>query len=201
MGNLNSEDLIRLGDLYHNLELYEMSFENYKKAIKQNKVLPISRYIRVASTLIKEDLLRNAFYLEKIENEFKSSFSSENEKSVLLLKAEVLKATGKPLQSIEILRTLVEKYPHEGKALIMLGQNAWKQKDFVLADLYFERAAKIPEFETQALIEHSRMLVDSRDFEKAVRLLEKAQAIEPQARVEKYLQSIRNLLLSSRVRL
>ena len=40
MGNLNSEDLIRLGDLYHNLELYEMSFENYKKAIKQNKVLP-----------------------------------------------------------------------------------------------------------------------------------------------------------------
>ena len=103
------------------------------------------------------------------------------------------------MQSIEILRTLVEKYPLEGKALIMLGQNAWKQKDFVLADLYFERAAKIPEFETQALIEHSRMLVDSRDFEKAVRLLEKAQAIEPQARVEKYLQSIRNLLLSSRV--
>ena len=202
MGNLNSEDLIRLGDLYHNLELYEMSFENYKKAIKQNKVLPISRYIRVASTLIKRGSFEECFfYLEKIENEFKSSFSSENEKSVLLLKAEVLKATGKPLQSIEILRTLVEKYPLEGKALIMLGQNAWKQKDFVLADLYFERAAKIPEFETQALIEHSRMLVDSRDFEKAVRLLEKAQAIEPQARVEKYLQSIRNLLLSSRVRL
>ena len=179
-----------------------MSFENYKKAIKQNKVLPISRYIRVASTLIKRGSYEECFfYLEKIENEFKSSFSSENEKSVLLLKAEVLKATGKPLQSIEILRTLVEKYPLEGKALIMLGQNAWKQKDFVLADLYFERAAKIPEFETQALIEHSRMLVDSRDFEKAVRLLEKAQAIEPQARVEKYLQSIRNLLLSSRVRL
>ena len=49
--------------------------------------------------------------------------------------------------------------------------------------LFRKRAAKIPEFETQALIEHSRMLVDSRDFEKkAVRLLEKAQAIEPQAR-------------------
>ena len=86
MGNLNSEDLIRLGDLYHNLELYEMSFENYKKAIKQNKVLPISRYIRGSGTLIKRGSFENAFYLEKIENEFKSSFSSENEKSVLTSK-------------------------------------------------------------------------------------------------------------------
>ena len=67
-----------------------------KRQSSKNKVLPISIYSSSQGTLIKRGSFENAFYLEKIENEFKSSFSSENEKSVLLLKAEVLKATGKP---------------------------------------------------------------------------------------------------------
>ena len=40
-----------------------------------------------------------------------------------------------------------------------------------------------------------------REYEKAVSLLERAHEIDPQSRVARYLESIRNLLLTSRVRL
>ena len=83
----------------------------------------------------------------------------------------------------------------------MLGHHAWEDHDHTLAEMFFERAAKIEDVEVKALIEHARMLVSIRSYEKAARLLEKAQEISPEARVGRYLESIRNLLLSARVRL
>ena len=52
---------------------------------------------------------------------------------------------------------------------------------------------------TPALLEHARMLVSNQKYQQAVELLEQAQAHEPQKRVEKYLASINNLLISSRI--
>lgn len=202
MGKLDTADLLRLGDLYHNLNLYELSLQNYERAIERKEKLSIRRYIRVASILIGRESYQDCFsYLDKIENTFGSNYSIEDEKEVLLLKAEILKATGKTEESTLILRRVVESHPLEGKALIMLGQHAWQQSDYALASLHFERAAKIKDSEVKALIEHGRMLVSQRDYPKAVELLDKAERISPQPRIKRYLESIRNLLLTSRVRL
>jgi len=202
MGELKTQDFLSLGDLYHNLNLNQLSLQNYQQAIDGKHKLSIHRYVRVASILMNRGSYQDCFlYLEKIQQIFGSNYNAQDEKEVLLLKAEVLKATGKTNESTEILRIIVEKHPLEGKALIMLGQHAWLEKDYVLASLHFERASKIDEFEVAALIEHGRMLVGIRDYEKAVKLLEQAQAIESQPRVTRYIESIRNLLLTSRVRL
>jgi tetratricopeptide (TPR) repeat protein len=202
MRELKTQDLLSLGDLYHNLNLYELSLQNYQEAIDDKQKLSIHRYVRVASILMNRGSYQDCFsYLEKIQQIFGSNYNAQDEKDVLLLKAEVLKATGKTNESTRILRIIVEKHPLEGKALIMLGQHAWQEKDYVLASLHFERASKIDEVEIAALIEHGRMLVGIRDYEKAVKLLEQAEAIKSQPRVSRYLESIRNLLLTSRVRL
>ncbi len=202
MGKLDTGDLLRLGDLYHNLNLYELSLTNYERAILNNEKLPIQKYVRVASILMQRGSYIDCFsYLDKIDSIFGKSYSPQNEKDVLLLKAEVLKATGKTEESSNILRDVVAKHPLEGRALIMLGHHAWEDHDHTLAEMFFERAAKIEDVEVKALIEHARMLVSIRSYEKAARLLEKAQEISPEARVGRYLESIRNLLLSARVRL
>jgi tetratricopeptide (TPR) repeat protein len=202
MGDLTSKDLITLGDLYHNLNLFDLSLKNYERAILNEKRLPIQKYIRIAITLMNRGSYTDCFaYLDKIESFFGKSFSIRTEKEVLLLKAEVLRATGKANESSAILKLVVEKHPLEGRALIMLGQHSWKKNDYASAELYFERATKIDDIEVKALIEHARMLVSIRSFEKAIRLLEKAQEINPQPRVTRYLVSIRNILLSSKVRL
>ena len=112
-----------------------------------------------------------------------------------------MRATGKDQKASDILLDLAKKFPLEGKIHFILGQIAWKKNEFVEAELRFERAAKDPEQESSALLEHARMLVSNQDYEKAVGLLERVQDINPQKRVEKYLNSVSNLLISSRIRL
>ena len=86
----------------------------------------------------------------------------------------------------------------EGRALIQLGLLSRMANDTEYAIIQFERAAKIKEFENQALIEHARLLVSIQRYEEAANLLEQALVIKPEKRVEKYLNTIRNLALSSR---
>ena len=182
--------------------MYDLSLQNYERAIEGDEKLSISRYIRVASILISRGSFQDCFsYLEKIEKNFGPQYFKDDEKQLLLLKSEVLLATGRTEESTKILRSLVEKHPLEGKALIMLAQIAWNKQDFATASLYFERSSKIAKWEVESLVQHGRMLVETRNYEKAVRLLERAESIEPQPRVNRFLESIRNLLLSSRVRL
>ena len=162
MGNLSNLELITLGDLYHNLKLYKLSLTNYERALTSDQKLPIQKYVRVASILMKRGSYLDCFsYLDKIESTFGKSFSTENEKDVLLLKAEVLKQPER--QGVfGYIKKVVEKHPLEGRALILLGCYAAEEKDYALSGLYFERAAKIEDVEVNALIEHGRMLVSKR---------------------------------------
>jgi tetratricopeptide (TPR) repeat protein len=200
MGKLNPSGYLSLGDMYHNLGLLDSSLHNYELALGKKEKLSLSRYVRVARILIRRGSFEDGFaYLEKIDRAFGSSYSNEERKEVLLLQAEVLKATGKKEMSIKILRGIVEKNPLEGKALIMLGQYAWENKEHVQATLYFERATKTKDWQVPALIEHTRMLVSTREYDQAVRLLQEVQTLDPQPRIERYLKSIQNLLISSRI--
>ena len=83
----------------------------------------------------------------------------------------------------------------------MLGQAAWEKQDHVEASLFFERATKTKKWQVSALIEHARMLVSTRNYEQAIRYLQEVQILEPQPRIDRYLKSIQNLLISSRIQL
>lgn len=200
MGHLKLSDFIILGDLYHNLQLYDLSLTIYQEALSKKEKLSLKQYIRVAKILIGRRSYEDGFrYLDKIEKNFGSGYSEEDEKEIRLLQAEVMRATGKNDQAKKLLRVIVEKHPLEGSALIILAQLAWQEKNFVEAGLFFERAAQDSEYEVRALIDHGRMLVSINQYENAIGLLERAQIIEPRDTVASYLKSLNNLLLSSRI--
>ena len=199
MGALKTQELVILGDLYHNLTLYHLSLDAYQEALASTQKLSLSQYIRIAQTLIQRSSYHEGFsYLEKIEGEFGEGKSKEDRKLIHLLKAEVLQATGKNQQAAELLREIVNQHPLEGRALIQLGQLAWKTGDHEFAIMQFQRAAKIDEFENPALIENARLLVYLRKYQQAANLLERALLIKQEKRVEKYLNAINNLALSAR---
>ena len=199
MGALKTQELVILGDLYHNLTLYHLSLDAYQEALASTQKLSLSQYIRIAQTLIQRSSYQEGFsYLEKIEGEFGEGKSKEDRKLINLLKAEVLQATGKNQQATELLREIVNQHPLEGRALIQLGQLAWKTGDHEFAIMQFQRAAKIDEFENPALIENARLLVYLRKYQQAANLLERALLIKQEKRVEKYLNAINNLALSAR---
>tara|TARA_B100001057_G_scaffold38008_1_gene34278 strand:- start:2600 stop:3967 length:1368 start_codon:yes stop_codon:yes gene_type:complete len=201
MGRLKTSGFISVGDLYHNLGLYDISLSRYQEALAKKEKLSLSQYVRVARILIERGSYEDGFsYLREIEQFFGGSFSAMEKKEVLLLQAEVLKATGKNEESAKLLREIVEANPLEGKALLLLGQHSWNENDYTQAALFFERSAKANGWEVRSLIEHARMRVSNREYEKAVRLLEEAQTISPQPNVDRYLKSIQNLLLSSRLK-
>ena len=202
MGALRTQELVILGDLYHNLNLYDLSLDAYQEALARTNKLSLSQYIRIAQTLIQRSSYQEGFaYLEKIEKEFGEGRSKEERKLINLLKAEVLQSTGKNQQATELLREVVNQHPLEGRALIQLGQLAWKSGDHEYAIIQFQRAAKIDEFENPALIEHARLLVYLRKYQLAANLLERALVIKQEKRVEKYLNAINNLALSARKKL
>ena len=202
MGALRTQELVILGDLYHNLNLYDLSLDAYQEALARTNKLSLSQYIRIAQTLIQRSSYQEGFaYLEKIEKEFGEGRSKEERKLINLLKAEVLQSTGKNQQATELLREVVNQHPLEGIALIQLGQLAWKSGDHEYAIIQFQRAAKIDEFENPALIEHARLLVYLRKYQLAANLLERALVIKQEKRVEKYLNAINNLALSARKKL
>ena len=202
MGALRTQELVILGDLYHNLNLYDLSLDAYVGALARANKLSLSQYIRIAQTLIQRSSYQEGFsYLEKIEKEFGDGRSKEERKLINLLKAEVLQATGKNKEATDLLTEIVSEHPLEGRALIQLGQLAWKARNLEYAIIQFKRASKIDEFENPALIEHARLLVSMRKYNDAASLLERALSLKPEKRVEKYLKAINNLALSARKKL
>ena len=105
-----------LGDLYHNLNLYDLSLDAYKEALVSSSKLSLSQYIRVAQTLIQRSSYQEGFsYLEKIETEFGDGSSKDEQKKINLLKAEVLQATGKNKEATNLLTEIVSEHPLEGR--------------------------------------------------------------------------------------
>ena len=137
-------------------------------------------------------------YLEDIEKTFGKGYSDADEREIRILQAEVRLATGKRKDAEKILEDLIQKQPLDGEALILSAKLASENLDYAKASLRFERAAKIADFEVDALIEHARMLVRAKDYQQASDLLERAQTLEPQPRVARYLKAINNLNLSAR---
>ena len=199
MNQLDTAGTLSLGDLYHNLELYDLSLAAYQKALAKKEKLSLSRYARAAKVLINRGSYGAGFeYLDNIEKTFGKGYSDADEREIRMLQAEVRLATGKRKEAEKILEDLIEKQPLDGEALLLSAQLATENLDYAKAALRFERAAKIAEFEVDALIEHARMLVSSKDYQRASDLLERAQTLSPQPRVARYLKAINNLNLSAR---
>ncbi|MBU62041.1 MAG: hypothetical protein CMI26_06025 [Opitutae bacterium] len=199
MDQLDLNGLLLLGDIYHNLDLYSLSLDDYQEALQKQGNLSPDRFMRVAAILIDRGSYKDAFdYLERLEKKFEQGLSQEESLRLLSLKAKVLLTTGQESRAAEILRNILSKNPLDGRALLLLGRLAWKKGDHATAAMNFERAAKIQEYEADAAVEHARMKVESRKYAEAVELLERAQFVKPRDNVGRYLTSVRNALVASR---
>jgi tetratricopeptide (TPR) repeat protein len=199
MNRLDAAGTLSLGDIYHNLGLNHLSLASYQQALAEKEKLSLSRYARAAKVLIARGSYGAGFkYLEEIEQKFGKGFSEDEERIIRMLQAEVRIATGKRKEAATIIEDIIQKRPLDGEALLLSARLASEELDYARAALRYERAAKLPEFEVEALIEHARMLVGAKDYQQAADLLERAQSLSPQPRVARYLQAINNLNLSAR---
>ena len=201
MGKANADSLNLLGDIYMNEDMKELALESYLSALDKDPNQTIDRPLRAAEVLTNRGALDEAQQMiTRIRNNY-SDISNENDLILLKLQARNDIAKDRREDAVKVLEQIVEREPLDGEALILLARYYSQtqtddpdvKEDMVSkAALLYERAAKIREFESRALLSHAQMLVGREKYAEAVPLLERVVLIDPSDNKSRYLQQVRN---------
>ena len=112
---------------------------------------------------------------------------------VLQLEARLLLAKGEEAKAIPALEQIVNKDPLDGASLLLLADYYGRNDKVEEAELFFQRAEQIDDFEVRAKIAHAQFLVSRSAYAKSVPLLKSAQAKRPRDSVQRYLNQVEKL--------
>lgn len=194
LGKSTPESLIFMGNIYLSKGLADIALKNFDKAISLAPDQKPETYINVASIMVGRGVFDESDALiKKIRSDFKD-LSRDEEIELLRLQAQIAMATGSPEQAVPILEKLVENDPLDGQALILLAEHYTgldTPEGYSRADLYYQRAEKVREYEVRALISWARSYVSRERFDKAIPKLERANTLENKEYITRYLQQVR----------
>ena len=193
MNKASPESLLLLGDIYLNESMRELALEAYLAALEKDKNQPVSRLVRAAEILVSSNALDQAeTLLTQINQNYTGKLDPKDDLLVLKLQSRIAIAKNESEKAVGILELIVDRSPLDGEALILLANHYNRIDNVERAALFYERAAKLREFEPDALVAHAQMLVSKGSYDKALPLLERAQTIKPRENVGRYLQQVRN---------
>lgn len=196
-GKATTNATVLLGDIYLNFNQPDLALDLYREAAARAD-LPVDRGMRIARRLANLSAWSELdAFLGEWEPAATAKFTPDAKLEVLNLKAQSDLAQDRVDAAAGKLAQVVEANPLNGRALLLLADYHWKQGDIERAALYFERAGKVSEFAHDALVQHARMLVSQRDYDKAVPLLESAQSLEPLAHIAQYLEKVSGAALAA----
>ena len=197
LGKASPEILELMGQIYMDHGLQELSVNAFKKAIAMDEDRDAKTYIDIADLMVGYGALEGAqSYISDIRNRFKNELTNEQEIRLLRMESQIALSTGDDNSFVPILERLIENDPLDGKALLMLAEYHSGQdtiEGYSRADIYYERAAKITEYEVTALIAHAGSFVVRELYGKAIPLLERAQTMQPQEHIGRYLDQVRKI--------
>lgn len=197
LGKATPEILELMGQIYMDQGLHELAVNSFKKAIAEDDSRSVDTYIDIAELMVGFGAFDGATsYIGDIRNRFSSKLDKESEIRLLRMESQIALSSGDDDTFVPILERLIENDPLDGEALLMLAQHHSGQdtsEGYARADIYFERAAKIDEYEVTALIAHAGSYVARERYGKAIPLLERAQTLQPQEHIGRYLDQVRRI--------
>lgn len=197
MEKLSPEGLALLGDLYLNEGLAHLAMDRYETAIAAGK-LPVSKLLRMAQGLaLRGSIQESSDLVDTISKNYAAKLSPKDELVILNIKASAAMSSGDMAGAAAILEDIVSKDPLNGKALITLGDYYRQIEDTERAMIQYERAAKVEEYEPEALIALARMEVALKDYKSAVTNLKRANALDPKPYLEDYIDRLEAVIKSS----
>lgn len=198
LGKSSGTSLTLLGDIFINRDAPDLAVEYYIEALTLDD-LNKSRLMRTINALAIREAWVQLGQLVKATREIVGSELSPDEQTTLLnYEAQVALGTGNDAEAMIVLTEVVEKDPLNGQALLLLANYYSQQNEIEKAIIYYERAQDVEETEVDGLIQHARLLVRSRDFPEAARLLQRAQSIRPQGNVKDFLEKVESAARSMR---
>jgi tetratricopeptide (TPR) repeat protein len=201
LGKATGDSLNQLGNIYMNENMKELALEAYLGAMEKDPDQNIGVPLRAAEVLTNRGALNEA---QLIIDQIRGGYSDiSNDVDLVLLKLQARNdiGMGRHKDAIGTLEQIVEREPLDGEALILLarfysqsqGLSETEMEDMIAkAALIYERAAKIRDYESRALLAHAQMLVGTGDYGAAVPLLERVMSIDPTDNKQRYLNQVRN---------
>jgi tetratricopeptide (TPR) repeat protein len=184
-GKATSFALMLLGDIYLNFQQADLAYDVYKDATKAEG-LGTDRLLRIARRLASAGAWEQVDEFTSLVQGISTGFTDKEGLELLNLQAQSDLAQSRNEEAAEKLTQVVGRDPLNGGALLLLANYYWKTNDLERAEIYFDRAMKIPEFEEKACVDRARMLVSMREYEKALTYLDRAQNMNPQTHIADY---------------
>jgi len=197
LGCANSEMLATMGDLLLNSDQPEDALRTYKMAFC-GETPSIKRILRATEGFIALGNTNNAKEMitsaDNISKTAPDRFDNSDEITLLRLKAELAQQTGQFSEAMNLCQKVLRIDPLDGRTMLVLvdlQQNAGLLEDAVMT---CERAARINNFEADALVRQAQIEIQREQYRRAVSLLEAAQTFKDQPHVARYLEQIRRMV-------
>ncbi|MAE30929.1 MAG: hypothetical protein CMO43_04945 [Verrucomicrobiales bacterium] len=191
MGKADAKVLNQLGDIYINGGTYGLAFEAYRDAAAADKARETAPPLRAADILISAgEFDHGNALLAQIRDIQNNELKEADRLKILQLEARVQLAKGEEARAIRTLEQIVDSDPLDGESLLLLADYYGRNDDAEKAELFFQRAEQLDDFEVRAKIAHAQFLVHRSQYAKAVPLLKSAQAKRPRDSVQRYLDQV-----------
>ena len=118
---------------------------------------------------------------------------SDVKKATVTLHERFATGVASTVSAIAALEKIVEKNPLDGESILILADYYGRNEKIEEAELFYQRAEQIAEFEIRAKISHAQFHVQRNNFNKAVPLLKEAQSKRPRDNVQRYLDQVERL--------
>jgi Flp pilus assembly protein TadD len=194
MGKADAVVLNQLGDIYINDGIYGAAYEAYRDAVVfsiKDKTAPPMRSVEIMISVGEYEYA--TALLESIREVGQGEFDEKDQLKVLQIEARLLLAKGEEVSAIAALEKIVEKNPLDGESILILADYYGRNEKIEEAELFYQRAEQIDEFEIRAKISHAQFHVQRNNFNKAVPLLKEAQSKRPRDNVQRYLDQVERL--------
>jgi tetratricopeptide (TPR) repeat protein len=200
MNKATGASLMALGDIYLSNEMKELALEAYLAALDKAPDQELKRPLTALEVLTSRQAWpQAAALLKRIQEVYRTRLTDADRLKLLRHEAQIKLATGETKEAVRALEEVITRDPLDGDAILLLAGHYARAEDFERAALYFERAQNLRDFEASACIQHAQMLVAQSKYDKAVKLLQRAQTIRPRENVGRYLDQVERLARAARL--
>lgn len=203
-GDLGASQTFSLGHLYIQNGLVDLGFERYLDALKGEDGVTLRQGADALGLLanlqrweLATKLLEVCQEHPKIGGAVNTSNAqaklSKDESRYFRSTALIHAGNRNFEEGIAGLETYLQRQPMDGEALLLrarLHRDAGHREE---AEMRYEEAAQVEDVAASAYREHGELLVDAREYAKAIELLERSLALEPSDAVSRYLAAVKDL--------
>ncbi len=191
MGEADAEAVLLLANIYMQQEIYDRATETYIEAFEMREGEDSLLALKVANQLFQRGQFEKAKVLFSAIGDDRTDWELEDMTRYGYIQAEFAVLDDRDELAIKILNAVLEVDPFNGKCLTKLAELYARNDEKDKAYYVLERVQDGSDFELNALLFHSRLLIEDERYAKSLEILDRALKIHPSAPLEIFYERVK----------